>query len=139
MASGIIGRYKLAGVPPPVLVYTDRDCCGERNVKSLFAAWDEVTIYIHVWHFMCGFTTGCATESHPLYPTLMARLSQCIFEWSREDFNLLKQAKASELVKSNVLNPSDEDIMKEITKKELALHVHRKTRGIHLNVFIPGK
>lgn len=44
MASGIIRRYKLAGGPLPVLTY--RDCRGERNVKSLFAAWDEVTIHL---------------------------------------------------------------------------------------------
>ena len=75
MASGIIGRYQLAGVPPRVLVYTDRDCCGERNVKSLFAAWDEVTIHLDAWHFMLRFVTGCTTESHPLYPTFMAQLS----------------------------------------------------------------
>ena len=92
-------------------MYTDRDCCGERNVKSLFAAWDEVTIRLDAWHFMHCFAVSCTTESHPLYPTFMARLSQCIFEWSLEDLNLLKQAKTGELVKSNVLNPSDKDIM----------------------------
>ena len=136
MASGIIRRYKLAGVPPPVLMYTDRDCCGERNVKSLFTAWDEVTVRLDAWHFMRRFAAGCTTESHPLYPKFMARLSQCIFEWSREDLNLLKQAKAGELVKSNVLNPSDEDFMKEITKPELALHVRRKTRGIQITTML---
>ena len=132
MASGIIRRYKLAGVPPPILMYTDRDCCGERNVKSLFAAWNEVTIRLDAWHFMRRFAAGCTTESHPLYPTFMVRLSQCIFEWSREDLNLLKQAKAGELV----LNPSDEDIMKAIKKQELALHVRRKTRGIQITTML---
>ena len=81
---------------------------------------------------MRRFATGCTTESHPLYPTFMAQLSQCIFEWSCEDLNLLKKAKAGELLKSNVLNPSDEDIhvMKQIMKQELALHVCCKTCGM---------
>lgn len=63
-------------------------------------------------------------------------MSPCIFEWSREDLNLLKQAKAGELVKSNVLDPSDEDIMKAITKQVLALHVRRKTRGIQITTML---
>ena len=104
----------------------------EMSCKALFAAWDEVTIHLDAWHLMCRFATGCTTESHPLYPTFMAQLSQCIFEWSCEDLNLLKKAKAGELLKSNVLNPSDEDIhvMKQIMKQELALHVCRKTCGM---------
>lgn len=85
---------------------------------------------------MCRFATGCTTESHPLYPTFMARLSQCILQWSHEDLNLLKKAKAGELVKSNVLNPSDEDIMKQITKQEIALHVRHKTRGIQITTML---
>ena len=47
----------------------------------------------------------------------MDRLSQCIFEWSGEDLNLLKRAKAAQLAKSSVQNPSDEDTMQRITKK----------------------
>ena len=133
MASGIIRRYELASVPPPVLLYTDRDCCGERKVSSLFTAWETLNIRLDVWHFMRRFAVGCTTDSHPLYGTFMARLSQCIFEWSGDDLNLLKRAKASELAKLNVHNPSDEDIMKKITKKELSLHVRRKTRGEYLS------
>lgn len=72
MASGIICRCTLAGVQAPLLMYTDCDCCGERNVKSLFAAWDEVTIRLDACHFMRRFSAGCTTESHPLYPTFMA-------------------------------------------------------------------
>ena len=35
MATGIIRRYEVAGIPPPVLLYTDRDCCGEKKESSL--------------------------------------------------------------------------------------------------------
>lgn len=61
---------------------------------------------------------SCTTESHPLYGTFMAWLSQWIFEWSSEDLTLLKRAKAGELANSSVPSPSDEDIIKILTKKE---------------------
>jgi len=37
LASGVSRRYELAKVPPPVLLYIDRDCCGERKVNSLLS------------------------------------------------------------------------------------------------------
>ena len=52
MATGIIRRYKVAGVPPPVILYTDRDCCGERKVSSLFTTWQELNVRLDAWHFM---------------------------------------------------------------------------------------
>jgi len=106
MASGIIRRYELARVSPPVLLYTDRDCCGERKVSSQFTAWKELVIRLDVWHFMCRFVSGCTTDSHPLYGTFMAPLSQCIFEWSSEDLTLLKKAKTGELLNSKITNSS---------------------------------
>jgi len=106
MASGIIRRYELARVSPPVLLYTDRDCCGERKVSFLFTAWKELVIRLDVWHFMRRFVSGCTTDSHPLYGTFMARLSQCIFEWSSEDLTLLKKAKTGELLNSKITNSS---------------------------------
>ena len=67
-----------------------------------------------------------------LYGTFMARLSQCIFEWSSEDLTLLKKAKTGELLNSKVTNSSDEDIMRYVKKKELSTHVRRKTRGVQV-------
>lgn len=136
MASGIVCRYELANIPPPGLLYTDRDCCGERNIGSLFAAWEPVCIRLDAWHFMRRLAAGCTTESHPLYGTFMARLSQCIFEWSSEDLTLLKRAKAGELANSGVPSPSDEDIIKSLTKKELSRHVRRKTRGVQVTTML---
>ena len=52
MATGIIRRYKVAGVPPPVILYTDRDCCGEKKVSSLFTTWQELNVCLDAWHFM---------------------------------------------------------------------------------------
>ena len=136
MATGIIRRYEVAGIPPPVLLYTDRDCCGEKKVSSLLTTWQELNVRLDLWHFMRRFAAGCTTDLHQLYGTFMDRLSQCIFEWSGEDLNLLKRAKAAQLAKSSVQNPSDEDIMQHITKKELSLHVRRKTRGIQVTTIL---
>ena len=39
MAAGLMRRYQLAGVPPPQLMYVDRDCChrdGEAKTAALF-------------------------------------------------------------------------------------------------------
>lgn len=63
MASGIICRYELANVPPPGLLYTDRDCCGVRNIGSLFAAWGPICIHLDAWHFVRRLVTGCTTVS----------------------------------------------------------------------------
>ena len=136
MASGIIRCFELARVSPPVLLYTDRDCCGERKVSSLFTACKELVIRLNVWHFMRRFVSGCTTDSHPLYGTFTARLSQCIFEWSSEDLTLLKKAKKGELLDSKITESSDEDIMRYVTKKELSTHVHRKTRGVQVTTML---
>ena len=136
MATGIIRCQEMAGTPPSVLLYTDCDCCGEKKVSSLFTAWQELHVCLDAWHFMRRFAAGCTTDSHPLYGTFMAQLSQCIFEWRGEEFNLLKRAKAAQLVKSSVQNPSDEDIMKHITKKELSLHIRHKTRRIQVTTIL---
>ena len=107
----IIRRYELARVSPPVLLYTDRDCCGERKVSSLFTAWKELVIRLDLWHFMHRFVSGCTTDSHPLCGTFIARLSQCIFEWSSEDLSLLKKAKTDEVLNSKIRNSSDEGML----------------------------
>jgi hypothetical protein len=59
----------------------------------------------------------------------MRRLSKCIFEWSKEDLHKLRDAKRSELCQREVLDPSDEDVLRWLTKSELALHCRRRTRG----------
>lgn len=132
MAEGLVKRYTDTGVSPPKLLYVDRDCCegGAMKVKDLFRQWVDLPICLDIWHFMRRFAVGCTTEAHPLYGVFLGRLSQCIFEWSKEDLELLKQAKGSELKQNGVLDPSDETIIHSITKKELAAHCRRKTRGV---------
>ena len=43
---------------------------------------------------------------------------------------MLKRVKCSQLKQSGVSNPSDDDVNRHITKKELAIHCRRKTRGV---------
>jgi hypothetical protein len=125
MTTALVDRYKKAGVSPPELVYTDRDCCGPRGIKALFPGWDAICVRLDIWHFMRRIASACTTESHPLYATFMGRLSQCIFEWSVEDLAKLKMAKALELG----LEDDHPLVLKSISKKELSLHCRRQTRG----------
>ena len=99
------------------------------KVKDLFRQWVDLPIRLDIWHFMRRLAVGCTTEAHPLYGVFLGRLSHCIFQWSKEDLELLKKAKGSELRQNGVLDPSDETIIHNITKKELATHCRRKTRG----------
>ena len=132
MAAGLMKRYLDAGVPPPKVLYVDCDCCGGGVVKTkdLFFQWSEMVKSLNIWHFMRHIAVGCPTESHPMYAIFLGRLSQCIFERSQEDIQLLKHAKHCELTRRGVKDPSDEDVIKHISKKELATHCRRKTHGI---------
>lgn len=132
MAAGLMKRYSDAREPPPKVLYVDHDCCegGVVKVKDLFSKWPELITPLDIWHFMRRLALGCTTESHPLYGVFLGCLSQCIFEWSKEDLELLKHVKCSQLKQSGVSNPSDDDVIRHITKKELATHCRRKTCGV---------
>ena len=69
-------------------------------------------------------------ESHPLYGTFMACLSECIFEWDSGDYQLLMQAKKAELVVAGIPNPCEYAVRKAIKKEELARYCRRRTRGV---------
>ena len=79
---------------------------------------------------MCHFTVGCTTDAHQLYQTFLICLSQCIFEYSREDLDALIAAKRPEIEAVSIRTPSDSDVLHHISKKELALHCWRQTRGV---------
>ena len=60
----------------------------------------------------------------------MTQLSGCMFEWDPEDVDQLVRAKEQQLIESDVYRTSSkEDVTKHITKKELATHCKRRTRG----------
>ena len=39
MITGFTNRYRIASVPPPQLLYVDRDCCGPASVVKYFSEW----------------------------------------------------------------------------------------------------
>lgn len=128
MVGGIIKRYKDASVPPPELLYVDRDCCGGTYLKKIFEEWKDMEIRLDIWHFMRRISVGCTTDSHQLYSTFMAHLSRCIFSWDQEDVDRLIRAKRAEL-EAQLMQPSDADVLRRLSKSELALHCKRTTRG----------
>ncbi|XP_078805338.1 uncharacterized protein LOC110014613 [Oryzias latipes] len=128
MIEGLIRRYAVAGVPPPEVLYVDRDCCGNTLLRRMFQKWKDLHIRLDIWHFMRRFSVGCTTDSHQLYASFMRRLSHCLFMWDEEDLTALKIAKRSEL-SARLTNPSDADVLRSISRSELALHCRRTTRG----------
>ncbi|CAH1242604.1 Hypp6883 [Branchiostoma lanceolatum] len=74
LADGLVHRYQHAGQPPPILLYTDRDCCSESGpskFKALFSAWDKLEVRLDIWHFMRRLAVGCTmTQSTSWIDTL---------------------------------------------------------------------
>ncbi len=97
MVTGIIKRYKDAAVPPPELLYVDRNCCVVTYLKLFFEKWKDMEIRLDIWHFMRKISVGCTTDSHQLYSTFMAHLSTCIFSWGQKDVDRRIRAKRAEL------------------------------------------
>ena len=55
LADGLVRRYREAKQQPPILLYTDRDCCcatGPSKYQQLFSEWDGLIVRLDVWHFM---------------------------------------------------------------------------------------
>ena len=129
MVTGLVERYSNSNVPPPKLLYVDRDYCSTK-LKSHFHEWSKLVIPLDVWHFMRRFAAGCCSESHALYATFMSRLSACVFEWDTKDLQRLYAAKSGQLSASGVWRKRKEDVAMHITKKELAVHCKRRTRGV---------
>lgn len=130
MASGLMKRYADAGVSPPKVLYVDRGCCGREytSLRKLFKQWPEMLIRLDIWHCMKRFSQGCTTESHQLYAEFMGRLSKCFFILSEEDSSRLMEAKRCEMVTEGVPSPSENDVIRRVTKREIALHCRRRTR-----------
>ncbi|KAI7797574.1 hypothetical protein IRJ41_016769, partial [Triplophysa rosa] len=133
MTTGLVNRYKSAGVPPPHMLYVDRDCCssmGTSRAGAMFVGWDDLVVRLDVCHFVRRFAAGLHTVSHPLYGLFMAKLSACIFEWDEGDVALLREAKRRELEqRQDVTGLTDELLMSKLNPKQLAQHCRRRTRG----------
>ncbi|XP_062340201.1 uncharacterized protein LOC134038681 [Osmerus eperlanus] len=133
MAAGLQERYRLAGVPPPQLIYVDRDCCssfGGSKTAALFANWDRLVVRLDIWHLMRRFAAGVTTESHQLYGPFMRQLSSCIFEWDAADVRRLLEGKRSQLeVEQGMVGLTDGEVFSRVSKKEMGRHCRRRTRG----------
>ncbi|MEQ2198408.1 hypothetical protein XENOCAPTIV_012455, partial [Xenoophorus captivus] len=94
MAGGLVDRYvSSAGVDPPVALYVDCGCCkevSETKLKARFSEWPNLIVRLDTWHFMQRLAVGYTTDAHQLYPTFMARMLACIFEWDAADVNKLR-------------------------------------------------
>ncbi|XP_038842219.1 uncharacterized protein LOC120041349 [Salvelinus namaycush] len=133
MAAGLMGRYRLAGVAPPQLMYVDRDCCssfGGSKTAAMYNEWGQLVVRLDIWHLMRRFASGVTTESHQLYGPFMRQLSACVFEWDVGDIRRLLEAKRSELEgKHGMVGLTEAEVLRQIGRKEMALHCRRRTRG----------
>ncbi|CAB1435238.1 unnamed protein product [Pleuronectes platessa] len=132
MAAGLVKRYQLAGVDPPVALYVDCGCCteaGETKLKARFSGWPDIIIRLDIWHFMRRLAVGCTTDTHQLYPGFMSRLSASIFEWDAADLAMLREAKRQQLRSQGLPSLTDGVIDKQLSREEMALHCRRRTRG----------
>ncbi|XP_056232399.1 uncharacterized protein LOC130169565 [Seriola aureovittata] len=133
MAAGLMRRYRLAGVPPPQLMYVNHDCCrrdGPSKTAALFHEWGQLVVRLDIWHLMWRFASGVTTESHELYPTFMRQLSDCIFEVDPGDAGRLMEAKRSQLEgRHGTVALTDAEVIRRISREEWRLHCRRRTRG----------
>ena len=128
MAQGLVSRYEQSHVEPPKVLYVDRDCCGIRLAQQ-FTGWPNLLTKLDIWHFMRRFAMACCSEAHALYGSFMGQLSGCIFEWDPVDLQRLLHAKQEELKATGMYRAAQDDIAMHVTKKELATHCKRRTRG----------
>ena len=70
LADGLMERFRRGTQQPPILLYTDRDCCGNGRASKyqlLFSEWRVMEVRLAVWHFMRKIAAGITSEAHPLY------------------------------------------------------------------------
>ncbi|KAJ8340737.1 hypothetical protein SKAU_G00353700 [Synaphobranchus kaupii] len=102
---------------------------GQTKLKERFGGWPDLVVKLDIYHFMRRLASGCTKDAHPLYPTFMAKLSCCIFEWDSRDVALLRRAKREQLKREGVPGITESLVDQQITKQELAIHCRRQTRG----------
>ena len=114
MADGLISRFSQANVPPPVLLYTDRECSstqeGASKYQLLFNSRENLSIRLDIFHFMRRLAVGCTIQSHLRCPVFTASLSRFILEWDQQDLDALYAGKKEELSAKGVKNPPTQAI-----------------------------
>ena len=75
MANGLVDRYTKASVDPPILLYTDRDCCSQHGKSKLcVSTFNNVkafksTVVLYILHRYC-FPGGRDWRSGWIFGTL---------------------------------------------------------------------
>lgn len=87
-------------------------------------------VRLDIWHFMRRFGARCTSEAHPLYASFLSHLSRVLFEWDPEDLDRLVAAKAAEFRLRGSGEMAHNDVVRSLTKQELARHCRRRTRGV---------
>ncbi|CAL8325140.1 unnamed protein product [Gadus morhua 'NCC'] len=132
MAAGLMRRYRDAGVAQPRVLYVDRDCCsshGGSKAAAAFQEWDKLVVRLDIWHLMRRYASGVTTESHQLYKPFLQQLSASIFLWDPEDTARLLNAKRRTLEAQGMTFSSDAGVWRHVSRREMALHCRRRTRG----------
>ena len=132
MVDGIVNRFSRADVDPPVLLYTDQECCsstqeGGSKFRLLFSAWENLQVRLDIFHFMRRLAVGVTSESHPTVLRFHGQpVSLHIRVGSRRPrFPVCsKKARAHSKWHQETVARG-----RAVGKKELALHCRRRTRG----------
>ena len=133
MADGLVARYAASGVPPPAVLYTDRECCGPDGsmFNRFFHAWRDMKVRKDIWHFMGRLAEGYTSVHHDQYHSFWPQLSTCIFSYDESDMNRLLHAKRNTLLKKQQQHVSDNDIETMLLSfSPKKLHCRRHTRGV---------
>jgi hypothetical protein len=79
-------------------------------------------------HYMMQFSAGLTTEHHSLYPEFCTGLSNCIFQWDKDD--LYKLAIAADFRKQyRGREPTMGQMNSFMKREDLAKHCRHSTRG----------
>ena len=89
---------------------------------------------LDAWHFMRRLALGVKSTIHPLYGTLIACLSACLFDWDAGDVALLERAKLAQLRADGMAEPAVGAARWTITRRELVRHCRPRTVGVQATV-----
>jgi hypothetical protein len=82
------------------------------------SAWADLHDRLDIWQIVCRFFS---CYSFQLYGIFMSR-HDCIFELSMEHLQRLRDAKLSKLLAKNGPVSDDSDVLRYLSKRELALN-----------------
>lgn len=103
MAAGLVERYQMAGVTPPIVLNVDCGCCkevGETKLKIHFSEWLDLIVRLDIWHLMLPLVVYHRRPSTDS-TWLLWHTSACSFEWDADDLAMLRRTKREQLKQQN--------------------------------------